>query len=66
MQRRRTRWLLIAAAGFVISWNRRDACWWLYARNYEDTDDSYVAGDMVNVSSQVGGTVVSIGADETD
>jgi membrane fusion protein (multidrug efflux system) len=66
MQRRRTRWLLIAAVGFVIVAVGATAYWWLYARNYEDTDDSYVAGDMVNVSSQISGTVVSIDADETD
>ena len=41
--------------------------WWLvYARYYESTDDAYVSGDLVNVMSQVSGTVVSIGADETD
>src|SRR5215468_12668269 len=42
------------------------ARWLLYSRFYESTDDAYVAGDMVNVMSQVSGTVVSIGADETD
>ncbi|HEY0341035.1 MAG TPA: biotin/lipoyl-binding protein, partial [Steroidobacteraceae bacterium] len=66
MQRRRTRWLLIAVTGFVIVGVVATAYWWLYARNYEDTDDSYVAGDLVNVSSQISGTVVSIDADETD
>ena len=44
----------------VLAW------WLLYARFYEGTDDAYVAGDLVNVMSQVSGTVVSIGADETD
>ena len=42
------------------------AWWLLYSRFHESTDDAYVAGDMVNVMSQVSGTVVSIGADETD
>jgi membrane fusion protein (multidrug efflux system) len=40
--------------------------WYFYARYHQDTDDAYVAGDLVNVMSQVSGTVVSIGADETD
>ena len=41
--------------------------WWLlFARGYESTDDAYVAGDVANVMPQVSGTVVSIGADETD
>ena len=66
MQRHRTRWLLIAVTAFVIVGVGAAAYWWLYARNYEQTDDAYVAGDLVNVSSQVSGTVVSIDADETD
>jgi membrane fusion protein (multidrug efflux system) len=40
--------------------------WYFFVRHYQDTDDAYVAGDLVNVMSQVSGTVVSIGADETD
>ena len=66
MQRRRTRWLLIAVTAFVIVGVGSTVYWWLFARNYEETDDAYVAGDLVNVSSQVSGTVVSIDADETD
>jgi len=66
MQRRRTRWLLIVTAAVVVVGVLAAAYWFLYARHYEETDDAYVAGDLVNVSSQVSGTVVSIGADETD
>ena len=63
---RRRRWLLAlgaAVALLALLWLAR---WLLYSRFYESTDDAYVAGDMVNVMSQVSGTVVSIGADETD
>src|SRR6516164_4262041 len=66
LQRRRRVWLagltlaLVVLALLVLAW------WLLYARFYESTDDAYVAGDLVNVMSQVNGTVVSIGADETD
>jgi membrane fusion protein, multidrug efflux system len=66
MQGRRRRWLLIVAVAVLIVGLVATAYWWLYASNYEQTDDSYVAGDLVNVSSQVSGTVVSIAADETD
>lgn len=66
MQKRRTRWLLIVTAAVVVLAVVAAAYWFLYARHYETTDDAYVAGDLVNVSSQVSGTVVSIGADETD
>ena len=66
MQSSRTRWLLIAVTAFVIVGAGATAYWWLFASNYEETDDAYVAGDLVNVSSQISGTVVSIDADETD
>ncbi|MDB6046893.1 MAG: HlyD family secretion protein [Gammaproteobacteria bacterium] len=66
MQGRRRRWLLIVAVAVLVVALVATAYWWLYASNYEQTDDSYVTGDLVNVSSQVSGTVVSIAADETD
>ena len=63
---RRRRWLFTLGAAIALLgliW----LAWWLrYSRFYESTDDAYVAGDRVNVMSQVSGTVVSIGADETD
>src|ERR1700748_2618589 len=65
-QQRRTRWLLIVGAAVVIIGVGAAGYWALYARYYETTDDAYVAGDLVNVSSQVSGTVVAIDADETD
>jgi membrane fusion protein, multidrug efflux system len=65
-QARRTRWLIIAVTGFALVGVAATVYWWLFASNYEQTDDAYVAGDLVNVSSQVSGTVVSIDADETD
>ena len=64
-QRRRTWLTLLAVAVFVVA--LLFLAWWLlYARFYQSTDDAYVAGDLVNVTPQVYGTVVSIGADETD
>ena len=65
-QRLRTRWLLTVSGVFVVIGLIAAGYWWLYASHYEDTDDSYIAGDLVNVSSQVSGTVVAIDADETD
>jgi len=66
LQTRRARWLLIAALVFVLIGLLWWAYWFFHARFYQDTDDAYVAGDLVNVMSQISGTVVSIGADETD
>ena len=64
-QRRRTGLTILGAAVGVIALAAL-AWWWLYASGYQSTDDAYVAGDLVGVMSQVNGTVVSIGADETD
>ena len=66
LQNRRRRWLLVLGAAVIVLALVWLAWWLLYARFYENTDDAYVAGDLVNVMPQVSGTVVSIGADETD
>ena len=66
MRSRRTRWLIIVVAAFVVIGGGAAAYWGLYGRFYQDTDDAYVAGDLVNVSSQISGTVIAIDADETD
>jgi membrane fusion protein (multidrug efflux system) len=66
MQRRRGRWLVYVTLGFVVIAIVATTYWFLYARNYEGTDDAYVAGDLVTVMPQVSGTVISIDADETD
>jgi membrane fusion protein (multidrug efflux system) len=39
---------------------------WLVASHYESTDNAYVQGNIVQITPQVGGTVASIYADETD
>src|SRR3569833_2596205 len=63
IQSRRGRWLLISAIVLVLIGVLWWAYWYFHARFYQDTDDAYVANDLVNVVSQVSGTVVSIGAD---
>jgi len=66
LQQRRRTWLTILGVALAVIALATLAWWWLYASRYESTDDAYVAGDLVGVMSQVSGTVVSIGADETD
>jgi membrane fusion protein (multidrug efflux system) len=39
--------------------------WFLHVRFYEETDDAYVGGNVVQISSQVGGTVTAVKADDT-
>jgi membrane fusion protein (multidrug efflux system) len=48
--------LLVAALGV----------WYLSGIGTESTDDAYVDGNVVQVTSQVGGTVTVIGGDDTD
>ena len=66
LQQRRRTWLAIIALTLLLIAALTLGWWLLYARFYQSTDDAYVAGDLVNVTSQVYGTVVAIDADETD
>ncbi|MFJ3047890.1 HlyD family efflux transporter periplasmic adaptor subunit [Herbaspirillum chlorophenolicum] len=49
--------VIIAAVCFLY--------WFLHGRFFEETDDAYVGGNIVQISAQVGGTVTSIKADDT-
>lgn len=42
------------------------AYWALVLNHYESTDNAYVQGNVVQLTPQVGGTVVAINADDTD
>src|SRR6202140_2914725 len=59
-------WLVGVTVALLIVAVLPAAWWWLYASHYQNTDDAYVAGDLVSVMSQVNGTVIAIDADETD
>ncbi|MDP4074660.1 HlyD family efflux transporter periplasmic adaptor subunit [Acidovorax sp. A1169] len=62
--RRRGLTLIAAAVALAaIGWG---AWHWANGRHMETTDNAYVAGNVVQITPQVGGTVVSIGADDTD
>jgi membrane fusion protein (multidrug efflux system) len=39
---------------------------WLVASHYESTDNAYVQGNVIQITPQVGGTVMAIMADDTD
>lgn len=39
---------------------------WLVASHYESTDNAYVQGNVVQITPQIGGTVMAILADDTD
>jgi membrane fusion protein (multidrug efflux system) len=61
----RRRGLLILAAVVLIGGIAWTAYWLGYARHYETTNDAYVSGDVVQITSQVPGTVIGLHADDT-
>src|SRR6478609_6043479 len=55
--------LFLVFVGAGVAWG----LWWrLVGRWHENTDNAYVAGHVVQVTPQVAGTVVAIGAEDTD
>ena len=63
---KRKRALLGLTAALVVggvAWGLYD---WLVLSHYEDTDNAYVQGNVIQITPQVGGTVTAIMADETD
>ncbi|HLI18333.1 MAG TPA: EmrA/EmrK family multidrug efflux transporter periplasmic adaptor subunit [Rhodanobacteraceae bacterium] len=63
----RRRWLLRGLVALIVV---VAIIWALYhflvGRWYEGTDDAYVDGNVVQITPQVPGTVISIGADDND
>lgn len=39
--------------------------YWLVGRFYEETDNAYVNGNIIPITSQVGGTIIAVKADDT-
>ena len=63
---RRTRLLLMIALVVVVVGVGYGLWWFLVGAHYQSTDDAYVAGNVVQVTPQVAGTVIAIKADDTD
>ena len=51
---------LVAVAGLAYG-----AYWALVLNHYESTDNAYVAGNVVQITPQIAGTVVEVGTDDT-
>ncbi|HEY8117861.1 MAG TPA: HlyD family efflux transporter periplasmic adaptor subunit [Methylophilaceae bacterium] len=58
--------LISASVIFLIAGAIWLAYWYLVLRNYQSTDDAYVAGNIIQITSQVNGTVVEINTQDTD
>ncbi|TAL76123.1 MAG: HlyD family efflux transporter periplasmic adaptor subunit [Burkholderiaceae bacterium] len=61
----RKRLLTIAALVFIAIGILYAIWWFIYASNYESTDNAYVHGNIVQVTPQISGTVIGIDADDT-
>ncbi|MES2099691.1 MAG: HlyD family efflux transporter periplasmic adaptor subunit [Pseudomonadota bacterium] len=63
---KRKRALTGVAAAVVVAGIAYGAYWALVLNHYESTDNAYVQGNVVQLTPQVGGTVIAINADDTD
>ena len=61
----RKRWLLLVAGSFALIGIVYAVYWTLALRYVQSTDDAYVSGNVVQITPQVSGTVIAIGADDT-
>jgi membrane fusion protein (multidrug efflux system) len=59
--------VLLTLTGLVVvvglAWTAYE---WLVASHYESTDNAYVQGNVIQITPQIGGTVLAILADDTD
>ncbi|MDV5353442.1 multidrug efflux MFS transporter periplasmic adaptor subunit EmrA [Enterobacter asburiae] len=58
--------LLLLTLLFVVIAVAYGIYWFLVLRHFEETDDAYVAGNQVQIMSQVSGSVTKVWADNTD
>jgi membrane fusion protein, multidrug efflux system len=65
LKTRRKLWLAIVAGAFVAIGAAYGAYWATVLRYSQSTDDAYVNGNVVQITPQISGTVVSIAADDT-
>ncbi len=63
---KRKQGLTILAAVVVVAGLGWAAYEYLVASHYEDTDNAYVQGDVIQITPQISGTVLSIQANDTD
>src|SRR5262245_44142233 len=61
----RRRGLIILGVVVAVGVVGYRAYWLLYSRYYQSTDDAYVASDIVQITSEIPGTVLSVHVDDT-
>jgi membrane fusion protein, multidrug efflux system len=63
---KRKKLLATVIGAFVAAGLAYGAYWAIVARHVESTDDAYVDGNVVQITSQIAGTVIAIHADDTE
>ena len=63
--RRRWRWLGMLLAVVLVAGGAWGVYWAKVLRYTQSTDDAYVGGNVVQITPQISGTVIAIGADDT-
>ena len=61
----RRRWLAILGIVVVVGVVAWGFYWFLYAQYFEGTDDAYVGGDVISITSREPATVLALHADNT-
>ena len=64
--RGRARTLILVTLVLVLALIAWGVWWAMVGRHFEETDDAYVSGNVVQVTPQVAGTVIAIHADDTE
>ena len=62
----RQKLLILLTSGVVVAGLGWAVYEWLVASHYESTDNAYVQGNVIQLTPQMGGTVMAILADDTD
>ncbi|WP_431225285.1 multidrug efflux MFS transporter periplasmic adaptor subunit EmrA [Serratia sp. L9] len=65
-KRQRKFWLLLLTVIFVVIGVAYLVYWFLVLRHHQETDNAYVAGNQVQIMTQVSGSVNSVTFDSTD
>jgi membrane fusion protein (multidrug efflux system) len=65
MSSQRRRWLAAVTSVFLLAAIAYGVYWARNLRYEQGTDDAYVSGNVVQITPQISGTVVAIGADNT-
>ena len=62
---KRALWLALLGIGVVVGGAAYGAYYFTYGQYHESTDDAYVSGNLVQLTSQVTGTVNAVNTDDT-